>query len=342
MITHNGNSPAELFYITLQEKTDTDRFLLLCDLIGSSEDESEWIEFKSARFDDCKTEDEERKKIQSIWGKHLSGFANTGGGILIWGIGTKSVDGHDKPANLSLAKNARKFAARLKDHIKSITSPPVPNVEVLECVNVDQNLQEGFVVAFIPASSRKPHQVRAQDIEVQDRFYMRASHQTFPMPYEFLRQMFYPQFDPVLDFTVESIIGDGERVNLKLWNRGFCTVTEIYVQLQIFGMGAQRKPLNIQEEKFNFTKETSTDHPYVGSLVGLKPVHPNMYVSLGDLEAGWFFVVIITVFAKDMLPFWWWVERNGGPSHWKCDCYRDRSEVQNRIRDYIGDYKLKS
>ena len=52
------------------------------------------------------------KKAKEHWSKGLSGFANSGGGILLWGIQTKTKDKYDVPDKVVLVANARELAGK--------------------------------------------------------------------------------------------------------------------------------------------------------------------------------------------------------------------------------------
>ncbi|HEY0257853.1 MAG TPA: hypothetical protein VGC39_10455, partial [Candidatus Methylacidiphilales bacterium] len=67
----------------------------------SPEREAEWLDYKNGKDIPLDTT-EGKDKVRALWGKALSGFANSGGGLVIWGIQTETVDNHDVPKNLAL------------------------------------------------------------------------------------------------------------------------------------------------------------------------------------------------------------------------------------------------
>lgn len=150
--------------------------------------ENEWRDFKGEpKFDD----------IPKIWSKALSGFANTGGGVLVWGIDCRNVGGIDAAQQLRLAKEPAKLLSRLKELLPEATNPPIRGVE-LEYLIENTSSGEGFVLCHIPESSHKPHRAEFAErnyfIRVGDRFEI--------APVSLLRSLFFPETG--CDFEVDG------------------------------------------------------------------------------------------------------------------------------------------
>lgn len=88
--------------------------------------------------------------------KYISAFANTQGGIILWGVDSKSpVNPKDRSRFQGYApiKNGDSFVAALKEHTTRATEPPVSGV-LHELIAVD----DGFVIkTLVPASDSGPH-----------------------------------------------------------------------------------------------------------------------------------------------------------------------------------------
>jgi predicted HTH transcriptional regulator len=94
-------------------------------------------------------------KIREHYGKTVSAFANTGGGVLIWGItADRNSAGVDSARHLALAPNTGELYSRLDVAESNVTNPPVLGIEKLL---VPVNGTTGFVVCFIPESRYRPH-----------------------------------------------------------------------------------------------------------------------------------------------------------------------------------------
>ena len=113
--------------------------------------EDEWLEFKGNPHND-------RDGINA-WSKSLSAFANTEGGVLIWGIDARKKDNTDSASGLRLITNTSEFKSRLLELLIGATDPPVSGVQIEEIVEPPGSKQ-GFVVCLIPESEYKP--VRAE------------------------------------------------------------------------------------------------------------------------------------------------------------------------------------
>jgi predicted HTH transcriptional regulator len=112
--------------------------------------ESEWLDFKAAdRIDD--------KSIRENWSKALSGFANTEGGVLIWGIDARrdKDSGIDCASALALAPDADLLAQKLIDLLLDAVSLALIGVQVRSFKKPGG--KEGFVVCLVPEGSHKAH-----------------------------------------------------------------------------------------------------------------------------------------------------------------------------------------
>src|SRR5712672_2771780 len=81
----------------------------------------------------------------------LSGFANSDGGILIWGMETNRVD--DSAKKLKPISDVDGFIRSLKSGLINSVQPFVDNV-LIEKVPTDASQQVGYVKCFIPQSDK--------------------------------------------------------------------------------------------------------------------------------------------------------------------------------------------
>ncbi len=91
--------------------------------------ETDWLDFKAAA--QLQLQDE---NLKNIWSKALSGFANAGGGVLIFGIDARKdkATGIDCADKLALAPAAFALKSRLLELHSVATDPPIQGVRV-EC-----------------------------------------------------------------------------------------------------------------------------------------------------------------------------------------------------------------
>src|SRR5262249_31602568 len=140
-----------------------------------------------------------------MWAEALSGFANSEGGVLIWGVDARKStvpggSGRDAVCGLKHIPNPAALRTRLRELQRSMTDPPVGGVKVVDVLDPAKP-GEGFVVCYIPESKFKPQQMdtkRRKDIvlRVGDSFVVARP--------SLLRTLFYPQRST--PFTVEARI----------------------------------------------------------------------------------------------------------------------------------------
>jgi hypothetical protein len=182
--------------------------------------EEEWLDFKQAP--DLNSND-----VQRNWSKALSGFANTGGGVLIWGIEAKKdpTTGIDCAFAVALIDNPAALKSRLKQLHHQATDPPVLDVVVEEYAD---SVGNGFVVCFVPESGFKPHRAE-QDGKKQ--FYLRAGDDFVVMPVPVLRSMFFPRSKPNLRVEVRFADRNDEHSNItwtfRVHNNGTATARDV-------------------------------------------------------------------------------------------------------------------
>jgi hypothetical protein len=178
----NQPSRAKAFFEEIKSPEKGAKFLR--ELVGTETPmfESEFLDFKGGQNIDIGGDD-----LLKLWAKNLSCFANSDGGVLIFGI--DAPQGAAK--NLSLVQDAAKLHERLKSLIPRVTEPPVQRVEI-EVYTEPSDTKTGFVVCYIPASPWRPHQVRLGG--QPDQFYIRAADNCIPCNHSTLRALFAPQF----------------------------------------------------------------------------------------------------------------------------------------------------
>jgi hypothetical protein len=163
---------------------DSDPVAAIKRLVGATPPvfETEWLDFKgAAQINDA--------GIKKTWSEALAGFANTQGGILIWGVDARKdqATGIDAAYGLSLVKSPPAFKSRLNELHHQATEPPVLEVEI-EAFSI-AGTDDGFVVCYIPESPFKPH--RAEHAARQ--YFIRAGDDFVVPSVSLLRNLFFPQ-----------------------------------------------------------------------------------------------------------------------------------------------------
>lgn len=145
---------------------------------------------------DCKQEDRDVRKrdqkTREIWSEVLGGFANVGGGVLIWGLDARKTEVEGRQVDAVCGEvpvaNPEALASRLRELQRQATDPPLGGVEIVP-YPLPGDRSKGFVVCLVPDGPFKPY--RSEHAGKQ--YYMRAGDNTQVMPRSVLSALFYPK-----------------------------------------------------------------------------------------------------------------------------------------------------
>lgn len=124
----------------------------LSDAIKNSQTEGLYLEFKEKKDRSISALDEKDKLRFS---EVLSQFANSDGGVLIWGVETKKKPA-DTAVKLKPISEVREFATFLENGLKDLVVPMVDGVEI-KVIPFSKSSKSGFVKVLVPASDKTPH-----------------------------------------------------------------------------------------------------------------------------------------------------------------------------------------
>jgi hypothetical protein len=133
--------------------------------------------------------------------KAMSGFGNSDGGLIVWGVEAKRTpDGEDVASELKPIVGLAIFHSDLNDLIRYATKPTVPGV-VNYRVFEDKPGDRGYVVTLVPPGTHPPYRA---EYDNNNHFYKRAGSQFYPMePYD-LRDVIFRQNYPKLEVALEG------------------------------------------------------------------------------------------------------------------------------------------
>jgi hypothetical protein len=200
-------------------------------LVEDHVSEQEYLEFKSGEH----LGDE---KLKEYWSQLLSAFANTEGGVVIFGIktgeGTPTEDGRklDVASGFDLFKSPDQYAQKLRKLLQNSTVEPVNGVEILSVTEADD---KGFVMCLIPEGRHKPY--RAMYPHDKQKYFQRVDDSTLIISHSMLRSMFYPQssvrLEPQHRVLHEGYIRDSAAriICWSLLNTGHWTASNVSIQI---------------------------------------------------------------------------------------------------------------
>jgi hypothetical protein len=125
--------------------------------------------------------------------KALSGFANSDGGLIIWGVDArKNSAGVDCACALKPVSFLPALVSRLNGLTGEAVSPTVDGI-LHKRIPIDQD--SGFAATYVPASDSGPHMARSGD----DRYYKRSGDSFYRMEHFDIADMFGKRRRPVLE-----------------------------------------------------------------------------------------------------------------------------------------------
>lgn len=220
--------------------------------------------------------------------KAISGFGNSGGGILIWGV---DCDNGHADGDVARAKrpiqNPKRFKSWLESAVGGCTLPAHSEVEH-SVVSSPSGPDIGFVVTLIPQSNRSP--LCGNCDEIRQRYFMRAGSSFEPVPHGVLAGMFGRQPLPRLAHAWNNYGGGISssnprramsnrtletapfvRVGFILLNEGACIARDLYLNIHVNAPGPKCEfqvippKLDGPSPSWHFHSSTYNDAHFVAS-----------------------------------------------------------------------------
>lgn len=235
----------------LIKEIKTDGIEALKNLITRKEVEQYFIDFKTTEFKDYTNKKALANNDRKNLAKAISGFGNSEGGLLIWGINTR---GKGDFANyLKLITSPENFLALINSEISRLTTPQHPSIEGFVVKNKNDK-NKGYVVVVIPKYEGLPIQVINGY-----QFFMRAGDSFVHISHGILTGMFGRRPNP--NVTIMFTISDNEpvlednfivfSVGIQLVNIGKGIAKDIFINCSVFGLGDPSK-IGLQYRDHNF------------------------------------------------------------------------------------------
>lgn len=214
----------------------------------------------------------------------LSGFANSSGGLIIWGVeARKNNDGIDCATALKEIDRVALLLSRLNELTGDGVDPTVPGVRHRIIPGTGDG--KGFAVSLIPESDTGPHMSKLGE----DRYYKRSGDSFYKMEHYDIADMFFRRRRPNLVVTVKTKgIGAEASIILGLRNEGRATARAPYLAIRCngpfrrseFGLDGNRN------EGMQFLRFSNSGYPwcYGGGLE--IALHPRMSHDVVRLHQG--------------------------------------------------------
>lgn len=221
--------------------------------------------------------EEGQDKDKAHFGRCASGFANTGGGILIWGVSAeRDADGVDRVTSTPGVSRPDHLLAYLWQVTPTVVAPPV--------VGIEHRLVRGrngpsFVATYIPESTGGPHMCMAKG-KFTHKYFLRAGSSFEPMLHQQVADMFGRRVRPELALKVlPDPSGNSHEFIARLINTGRGAAQAPFLELAL-SRGFARRSL-IGGDSFGLP--TQALHRGDGTLNagGMDHIiHPTMYLDV--------------------------------------------------------------
>lgn len=193
------------------------------------------LDFKTASKNSGPMQPDDRKNLAEA----LSGFANSEGGFIVWGVRADraALDDPDVAKELKPISKLDVFISDLWSYTPQLVSPPILNVDHIP-IYQSKKQKKGFVVTVIPKTEGDPHMSMGKG----DRcYYCRAGASFIKMEHYMVASYFRRKSSPKLEFILQLAKAErqGNNFNVSvivgLRNVGTCIAT--YPALRIRGSG---------------------------------------------------------------------------------------------------------
>ena len=156
------------------------------------------------------------KDDKKNFAKMLSSLSNAEGGVLIWGIRTRTRDERDYAAVLKPIKQVEVFAERLRSSLIDVLMPQNPGVRIEAVAN---RLGNGYVKCYVPESNNPPHRSM-----VDREYWIRLDGRSVRMEHYLIRDMMarhaYPDLEVYVDHEYLDPETDRLSISVTLENTG--------------------------------------------------------------------------------------------------------------------------
>ena len=198
------------------------------DFIHRGQEEHLFLDFKTVASPELRERDD-RKSLACA----LSGFANSSGGLVVWGVDArKNANGVDCAKSAKEISNVKQLVTRLNE----LTGEGVvPLVDGVRHRAIPTSGGGGFAVTLVPESVTGPHMAKLGE----DRFYKRSGDSFYRMEHFDISDMFGRRRRPSLRLQVRLLGGGGSTSG-----RGAHETRDVKIVLALenHGRGTARAP----------------------------------------------------------------------------------------------------
>ena len=171
-------------------------------MLEEQEQESQFLDFKGARRETAPMEEDDRKTL----GEALSGFANTEGGVIVWGVDCRQGADRDDPdvvQGLKPIRNIRRWLSDLQAYEHKVASPPLAGVRHALIIDPTLGDDVGYAATYVPKSEGQPVMAIAK-MKEQYSYFVRSGSSFSKMPHSMVADRFGRRPHPELKVSLAS------------------------------------------------------------------------------------------------------------------------------------------
>jgi hypothetical protein len=256
--------------MTLAEIFDDLDWDKVMSLINHHQEEHLQLEFKTISSGITGSDD-----IRQV-GRCLSGFANSSGGIMVWGVTAKKNDDDvDCAGSAAEIANTAQLVSRLNELTGEVVSPLVDGVRHRALNRAGD--PKGFVATLVPESNSPPHMARRDK-----QYYKRSGDSFYSMEHYDLEDMFGRRQKPRLELSVErGTVQDGvEEIIVHLTNSGRALARHVG-----FVMTVQNAEVKSVSPGLDNNSDLNANRAVVGYTNDRGVIHPNGFrINVGSIQ----------------------------------------------------------
>lgn len=190
--------------------------------VSSVQEEHLHLDFKLVKSPSLTSSDDRRNLAAA-----LSGFANSAGGLIIWGVeARKNAEGVDCAGSLAPLEQVQLLVTRLNSLTGEATDPGIDGVRHR---SIEIGGGRGFAATMVPESETGPHMAKLGD----NRYYRRIGDRFYRMEHYDIADMFGRRRKPklIVFYRITGTKGSAE-VHLGLRNEGRATARAPFFAFQ--------------------------------------------------------------------------------------------------------------
>lgn len=194
----------------------------LNDFITTGQEEHIHLDFKLVNDAKMSSSDDKRNFACA-----LSGFANSSGGLIVWGVDARK---NSEQIDCAVGLKPIDKVALLVSRLNSLTGEAVePIVELVQHRAIISSGNQGFVLSLVPESEVGPHMAKLGE----NRYYKRSGDSFYKMEHYDIADMFGSRRKPKL-VVFYKVVGKGDRaeIHLGIENKGRATAKAPFLSFE--------------------------------------------------------------------------------------------------------------